>query len=357
MSHPPSSSRRCSVTAWSRCARTATATRRRSWSSARTPSRCGGPPRPSPTDRSRPARSSARPHGVGPGRQPGVGGGGGRPADRPAALRRLARLPPRTGRRGRARLRAAPGRAGTRADGPGGAPGDHPMRSTADGIEVMHWRAYVGNWASRRTAWRCGFRVEGTVRRLLSANGRRYDAWVGLPDQGRADGAGPPLARRAGARGPAGAPAALARGRRAGDRPAPDRARPPVSCAAPLPTPEGFGGWLTAPALPRPPRARPWAGASPTWTPTGRSGTCRSSGCASPDAMVTPARLLAAHRGPRARRAMTRPWSCCCAHAFAGRADGGLGLRRLHAGTARATPPRRRCSSGRGSPGSAPSTR
>ena len=48
-----------------------------------------------------------------------------------------------------------------------------------DGIEVMHWRAYVGNWASRRTAWRCGFRVEGTVRQLLSANGRRYDAWVG----------------------------------------------------------------------------------------------------------------------------------------------------------------------------------
>ena len=53
-----------------------------------------------------------------------------------------------------------------------------------DGIEVMHWRAYVGNWASRRTAWRCGFRVEGTVRQLLSANGRRYDASVGFLARG-----------------------------------------------------------------------------------------------------------------------------------------------------------------------------
>ena len=48
-----------------------------------------------------------------------------------------------------------------------------------DGIEVMHWRAYVGNWASRRTAWRLGFRVEGTVRQLLTHDGRRYDAWTG----------------------------------------------------------------------------------------------------------------------------------------------------------------------------------
>ena len=48
-----------------------------------------------------------------------------------------------------------------------------------DGIEVVHWRAYVGNWASRRTAWRLGFRVEGTVRQLLTHDGRRYDAWTG----------------------------------------------------------------------------------------------------------------------------------------------------------------------------------
>jgi hypothetical protein len=43
----------------------------------------------------------------------------------------------------------------------------------------MHWHAYVASWASRRTAWRCGFRLEGTVRQLLAHDGRRYDAWVG----------------------------------------------------------------------------------------------------------------------------------------------------------------------------------
>ena len=46
-------------------------------------------------------------------------------------------------------------------------------------LEVVHWEAYVGNWASRRVAWGCGFTVEGTVRRLSAARGERYDAWVG----------------------------------------------------------------------------------------------------------------------------------------------------------------------------------
>jgi RimJ/RimL family protein N-acetyltransferase len=47
------------------------------------------------------------------------------------------------------------------------------------GIEVMYWRAQVGNWASRRVASRCGFRMEGTVRGLLEQRGERRDAWIG----------------------------------------------------------------------------------------------------------------------------------------------------------------------------------
>ena len=47
------------------------------------------------------------------------------------------------------------------------------------GLEAILWRAHQGNWASRRAAWRLGFRVEGTLRRLLSQRGELRDAWVG----------------------------------------------------------------------------------------------------------------------------------------------------------------------------------
>lgn len=47
------------------------------------------------------------------------------------------------------------------------------------GARVLHWKAQAGNWASRRVAWACGFRVEGLVRGLLSHRGRPVDGWVG----------------------------------------------------------------------------------------------------------------------------------------------------------------------------------
>lgn len=47
------------------------------------------------------------------------------------------------------------------------------------GVSVVHWRAQVGNWGSRRVAWACGFMVEGRVRSLLPHRGERRDAWVG----------------------------------------------------------------------------------------------------------------------------------------------------------------------------------
>lgn len=46
-------------------------------------------------------------------------------------------------------------------------------------LEVVHWRALVGNWPARRVAWACGFTVEGVVRRLATHQGARADCWVG----------------------------------------------------------------------------------------------------------------------------------------------------------------------------------
>lgn len=46
-------------------------------------------------------------------------------------------------------------------------------------LSVVCWRADEGNFASRRVATACGFRMDGTVRGLLSARGVRHDGWVG----------------------------------------------------------------------------------------------------------------------------------------------------------------------------------
>lgn len=55
------------------------------------------------------------------------------------------------------------------------------------GLERIAWMAYVGNWGSRRVAWRLGFRVEGELRRHAVQRGRRRDVWFGslLPDDPR----------------------------------------------------------------------------------------------------------------------------------------------------------------------------
>jgi RimJ/RimL family protein N-acetyltransferase len=51
----------------------------------------------------------------------------------------------------------------------------------------VEWRAEVGNWASRRVAWRLGVRVEAQVRGLLLHHGGRVDGWIGtlLPQDSR----------------------------------------------------------------------------------------------------------------------------------------------------------------------------
>jgi RimJ/RimL family protein N-acetyltransferase len=44
---------------------------------------------------------------------------------------------------------------------------------------VIVWRANKGNWASRKLAWRLGFRIEGTIRAALPQRGELRDGWVG----------------------------------------------------------------------------------------------------------------------------------------------------------------------------------
>lgn len=55
------------------------------------------------------------------------------------------------------------------------------------GVSRLQWQAYVGNWPSRRVAWRLGFRFEGTLRRYGMQRGVLRDSWMAslLPDDPR----------------------------------------------------------------------------------------------------------------------------------------------------------------------------
>lgn len=46
-------------------------------------------------------------------------------------------------------------------------------------MDLLRWEAHVGNWPSRRVAWRLGIRIEGTVRGLSEQRGELRDAWIG----------------------------------------------------------------------------------------------------------------------------------------------------------------------------------
>ena len=49
------------------------------------------------------------------------------------------------------------------------------------GLDLLRvlWKAHVGNWPSRRVAWRAGFRVEGSLRLEGLQGGVRRDSWIG----------------------------------------------------------------------------------------------------------------------------------------------------------------------------------
>jgi RimJ/RimL family protein N-acetyltransferase len=55
---------------------------------------------------------------------------------------------------------------------------DHAFAPEGLSLQRLIWHASVGNWASRRVAWRLGFTVEGTIRAHLPKRGERQDAWV-----------------------------------------------------------------------------------------------------------------------------------------------------------------------------------
>lgn len=46
-------------------------------------------------------------------------------------------------------------------------------------LQVIRWGALIGNWASRKIAWRAGFRFEGLARSLLLQRGEPADLWTG----------------------------------------------------------------------------------------------------------------------------------------------------------------------------------
>jgi RimJ/RimL family protein N-acetyltransferase len=54
-----------------------------------------------------------------------------------------------------------------------------PVESGGRGLQTVIWYAYVGNWASRRLAWRLGFSYDGILRGWLSQRGEPRDVWAG----------------------------------------------------------------------------------------------------------------------------------------------------------------------------------
>ncbi|QAY62474.1 N-acetyltransferase [Xylanimonas allomyrinae] len=56
---------------------------------------------------------------------------------------------------------------------------DYGLDPEGLGLARAVWRAEVGNWASRRVAWKLGMRVEGQVRGMLLHEGRLVDGWIG----------------------------------------------------------------------------------------------------------------------------------------------------------------------------------
>jgi len=46
-------------------------------------------------------------------------------------------------------------------------------------VNTVIWRAQVGNWASRKVAWRLGFTFDGLLRHSLPHRGELLDGWLG----------------------------------------------------------------------------------------------------------------------------------------------------------------------------------
>jgi RimJ/RimL family protein N-acetyltransferase len=57
--------------------------------------------------------------------------------------------------------------------------GFSPLAEGGLGLQRVVWWAEVGNWASRRAAWRLGFSCDGTVRQWMDQRDALVDCWVG----------------------------------------------------------------------------------------------------------------------------------------------------------------------------------
>jgi [ribosomal protein S5]-alanine N-acetyltransferase len=200
------------------------------------------------------------------------------------------------------------------------------------GVEIVHWRAHVGNVASRRTAWATGFTFHGTVPKLLYERGRAIDAWIASLQP---DASGEPTTRWL--------EVPILRGERVVLRRLRDDDVPRIveACSDPR-----TRQWL--PNLPDPyteADARQWLlwrveneslGESVTWC------------VADPDSdeMLASVNVFGltgakpfsgevgywAHPKARGRGVMTEAVGLAAHHAFRATADGGLGLRRLQIG-------------------------
>jgi RimJ/RimL family protein N-acetyltransferase len=58
---------------------------------------------------------------------------------------------------------------------------EHALKPKPEGMGARRvlWTAFVGNWASRRLATRCGFTIEGTVRSHVVSKAGPVDCWIG----------------------------------------------------------------------------------------------------------------------------------------------------------------------------------
>ena len=115
-------------------------------------------------------RARSMPGGWADGQGVGLRGRGRGPVRRHGHAAQRGRRPRRD------RLRLAPGCAGTGAmERAAAAAARLGLRRAATCATVI-WRANVGNWASRRLAWRLGFSFDGTLRQWLPQRGELRDA-------------------------------------------------------------------------------------------------------------------------------------------------------------------------------------
>ncbi len=201
-----------------------------------------------------------------------------------------------------------------------------------EGAEVVLWHARVGNFGSRKVAWRTGFTIDGTLHRSHVDRGALVDAWAGSLVRG--DEPAPRHPWHEPAR--LDAEGVVLRPFRDGDRDAlPERLDPVAErfLVGAMPTRADFDGWLLAR------RVRCAEGESVLWAladPASDTllGGIQLFGLRNPvtaGSGVLGYWLLESARG---RGVLARALEAVIGHAFTPAREGGLGLHGLEAGCA-----------------------